>query len=360
MNTALGPLDQPRRIRVAPQRLRNSWLKSQRPTRQKRAQTQGFSLIELMVAVGVGCAVLLSVGAVIMAQIEVSRVAETSQRLRDNWSRLAQFIENEIIFSERILTDPAVIITTAGSDNVCGYASSEIKLALVQNDNDNTSIVYALKPVASDDRLWRGPNTLRRCSKVNPDGTKLSTAAAQVLADGVETFKPVVDPSIKECSKDSVPTALSSAGRNITVLLSLSTPPSTSKYTGCFGGQARVNPAYNFLNDHANQGSTDLCATAGILCGTGTLQFTTGNCATACDQAFIHQYHPSIGTSTILGSSLHEDVIYLPGNRADYTLYGLSSSFPCTRQLCTVLGSGFMVTISQGDVLIFQDGELRF
>ena len=352
MNTAHGPLNQPRRMNVGPQRLGKAWLKTQRPSRQKRGHTQGFSLVELMVALGVGSAVLLSVGAVIMAQIEISRVAETSQRLRDNWSRLAQFIESEIILSERILIDPSVIVAIAGSGNVCGYATSDIKLALVSDDNASV-IIYALQPVASGDTQWRGPNLLKRCGKLNSSGALLGAIKDQVLADGVVAFTPVI--TVETLN------SLSSAGRNVSVELSLATPPSATTYGGRFGGQARVNPAYNFLNDHANQGSVNLCAAAGILCGSGTLQFTSSNCPTglACDLAPIHQYHPT-GTSTILGSSLHEDVIYFPGNRSDYSLYGVSSSFPCTRQLCTVYGSTLgTVIISQGEVLVFQDGDLR-
>ena len=321
-----------------------------------QGRARGFSLVELMVAVVVGGAVLLSVGTVLMAQIEIARVAEASQRLRDNWSRLAQFIESEIILSERILTDPSVIVAIAGSGNVCSYATSDIKLALVSDDNASV-IIYALQPVASGDTQWRGPNLLKRCGKLDSSGALVGAIRDQVLADGVVAFTPVI-------TVETLNT-LSSAGRNVTVDLSLSTPASPATYTGRFGGQARVNPAYNFLNDHANQGSTDLCAKTGILCGSGTLEFTAINCPVTptrspCDLSFIHQYHPS-GTSTILGSSLHEDVIYFPGNRAAYTLYGISSSFPCTRQLCTVYSASFgTVTISQGDVLIFQDGDLRF
>ena len=321
-----------------------------------QGRARGFSLVELMVAVVVGGAVLLSVGTVLMAQIEIARVAESSQRLRDNWSRLAQFIESEIILSERILSDPTVIVAIAGSGNVCGYATSEIKLALVSDDNASV-IIYALQPVASGDVQWRGPNLLKRCGKLDSTGALVGAISDQVLADGVVAFTPVI--TVETLN------SLSSAGRNVTVDLSLSTPTSSATYTGRFGGQARVNPAYNFLNDHANQGSTDLCTKTGILCGSGTLEFTAINCPATptrspCDLSIIHQYHPS-GTSTILGSSLHEDVIYFPGNRAAYSLYGISSSFPCTRQLCTVYSASFgTVTISQGDVLIFQDGDLRF
>jgi prepilin-type N-terminal cleavage/methylation domain-containing protein len=323
------------------------------PKRQQ-ARAGGFSLIELMIAVVVGGAVLLSVGTVLMAQIELSRMAESSQQLRDNWSRLAQFIESEIILSERILTDPAVIITTAGSGNSCGYAQSDIKLALVGDDNASVTI-YALQPVATGDDQWRGPNLLKRCGKLDSSGALVGAIRDQVLADGVVAFTPVI--TVETLN------SLSSAGRNVTVDLSLTTATKSSNYTGRFGGQARVNPAYNFLNDYGNRGSLNLCAAAGILCGTGTLEFTTSNCAakSACDLAYIHQYYPTTGTTTILGSSLHEDVIYLPGNRANYSLYGLSSSFPCTRQLCTVFSESLgTVTISQGDVLIFQDGDLRF
>jgi len=354
MNTISGPPTQ----QPQPNLSRTPWpLVGQKRQRTNpigpQGRARGFSLMELMVAVVVGGAVLFSVGTVLIAQIELARVTESSQRLRDNWSRLAQFIESEIILSERILSDPTLIGVIAGSGNVCGYASSEIKLALVSNDSASV-IIYALQPVASGDVQWRGPNLLKRCGKLDSSGALVGAISDQVLADGVVAFTPLI--TVETLN------SLSSAGRNVTVELSLGTAPSATTYSGRFGGQARVNPAYNFLNDRANQGSVNLCDAAGILCGSGTLQFSTSNCSTgsACDLAFIHQYHPS-GSSTILGSSLHEDVIYFPGNRSDYSLYGVSSSFPCTRQLCTVYGSTFgTVTISQGDVLVFQDGDLRF
>ena len=352
MNKPWGPAKQQHQPSQIATVLRLGWRQQRRPA-PIRQQARGFSLMELMVAVVVGGAVLLSVGTVLMAQIEIARVAESSQRLRDNWSRLAQFIESEIILSERILTDPTLIVATAGSSNVCGYDTSTIKMGLVQDDSASV-ILYALQPVASGDHQWRKPNLLRRCGKLDSSGGLTGAISDQVLADGVVAFTPVI--AVETLN------ALSSAGRNVTVDLTLTTPTNSSNYTGRFGGQARVNPAYNFLNDHANEGSVNLCSSAGILCGTGSLQFTTGNCAagSACDLALIHQNHPT-GTSTILGSSLHEDVFYFPGNRADYTLYGVSSSFPCTRQFCTVYGSTFgTVIISQGDVLVFQDGDLRF
>ncbi len=246
-----------------------------------------------------------------------------------------------------------MIVAKAGSGNVCGYVPSDIKIALIQ-DHSSSVILYALQPVASGDRQWRGPNLLKRCGKLDSHGSLPGAITDQVLADGVVSLTPVITVETLH--------SLSTAGRNVTVDLSLTTPTGSSNYTGRFGGQARVNPAYSVLNDHANEGSLDLCAAAGIPCGTGTLQFTSSNCSTGstCDLAFIHPYHPT-GTSTILGSSLPEDVVYFPDNQALYTLYGLSGSFPCTRQLCTVSSSTFgTVTINQGDVLMFQDGDLRF
>ena len=329
------------------------------------AQRQGFSLMELMIAVVVGSAVLFSVGQVLMAQIEISRVTEVKQRLRDNWSRVAQFIESEIIQSERVLTDPAAIIAKAGdANNLCGYSSSQIRMALVQPDPGDI-IIYWVKPVASGDTQWRGPNVLLRCGQLNSSGGLSGVFSDQVLTDGIKDGDTGFQPLIPSQALGG----LSTSSRHVSVLLTLTTPSGSATYGARFGGQARLNAAYNFLSDYANQGSLNLCAKTGILCGSGTLEFTDVNCPvtptrSACDLSFTHQYYPS-GSGTINGSSLHEDVIYFPGRMgpdAAGTPAHFTISNPCTRQLCLVTktSSGAITTIVDGDLLVVQDGELRF
>jgi hypothetical protein len=164
------------------------------------------------------------------------------------------------------------------------------------------------------------------------------------------------------------------AARDITATLTIGN--STSSYSGRFGGQARVSPSYNLLNDESTTGSScDLpTSETALLCGSGSLEFNDTNCPAYtgaaiqrsdsisasfnCGLSRVHQFKPS-GTASITGSKQTgiEDTVYLEGDRSAYSLSG--DGGVCSRSLCYISGTGVSITARNIEVLVFADREIR-
>jgi type II secretory pathway pseudopilin PulG len=319
-----------------------------------RRNASGFTLAELLITVVLASVVIAGIGSVIVSQARTNAMAERNQRLRDDWSRVADFIESDIFRSERAY--PATTSTIQSSIQTrtsamgCGYSQSQIKLALVAADTQDY-VVYYVKPISAGDLNYRGPYALYRCGRLDVSGGLSGSVIDTVIVDGLPA----------ETSFSAMPgvNALASASRDLSLVLALQAD--SSVYSGRFGGQSRVNPSFNLLNDEASTGSS--CgspSTTALLCGTGTLEFTSANCAanTPCDLSAVHQFKPG-GAATIVGNADHIDAVYFQGVRAGFEL-----SSPCSRDSCTVTGpvagSGSeAVQVTQGDVLVFFDKEVR-
>ena len=84
-------------------RLHHSLLKHQpRPS-------QGFTLVELLVAAAVGTVVAAAAGDLMLSNMRSGAALEATQRLRTDWSRTSHFIESEVALSERVITDASLL-----------------------------------------------------------------------------------------------------------------------------------------------------------------------------------------------------------------------------------------------------------
>lgn len=337
-------------------------------------EKNGFTLAEVLIASLIGAAVISSIGSIIVSQIRQNIGYETRRQLVEDWGRVAAFIESELFLAERVypvdgeVTGP-YILDKAGSTNSCGYSADSIRLALVLNDV-SSYIIYAVdEPSEAEKKFWNGPYVLRRCGPLSTEIANLGDLSGVVKNSILIGSLP--SPTALTAQRGVNTLGGATAARDVSIMLSVSR--NSVEYSGRFGGQARVSPSYNLLNDEINTGSSCdlLTSTTGLLCGSGVLEFTEENCpkysGTAtnrelitsliynCDLSRVHQFKPS-GTAEVEGSkeSSREDTIYFPGKRSNYTLSDI-----CDNNYCRVTGSGMDVVIREGEVLVFADGELR-
>lgn len=345
-------------------------------------KSRGFTLIELLIASALGGLVIAAIGSIIISQIRQNIGFQLRQRLVEDWGRVASFIESELFLAERIYPVDGDITgtsikTKAGIDKVCDFNPDTIKLSMVLNDS-STYITYAVTPIQdSEKELWSGPFVLRRCGpllttlggKGELSGTLKDSIVIGDLADGTALSAQRGVNTLGEAT----------ASRDVSVTLKINR--STINHTGTFGGQARVSPSYNLLNDEANTSSS--CgspSTTALLCGSNTtLEFTATNCPAYnngdysgvnrqslapqfnCDVSRVHQFKPNHpGTTIIKGSeeSSREDTIYM---ERPVSAYKALSSSTCTTKLCVIesLDGTTAITIHNGEVLVFLDKEIR-
>lgn len=328
-----------------------------------------FTLVELLIALALTGMAISVIGGIIISQLRENVAQEKQKQLVDDWSQVANFINEDIFSSERAYpiedsTGASRVIALA-SNGVCGYAADEIKLSLVRADA-STFITYAILPITDAEKTtWRGPFLLKRCGPLATTGEIEGTTHSVTLTGNLSSSS---DFSVSR-GMNALGGAL--AARDVRIRMTLS--EGAISHSGELGGQARVSPSYNLFSDEATTGTSCSLSSkqTALLCGSGQLEFTDANCpeysGTAitrssvgnadnnCGLSRVHQFKPT-GTATVIGSSdsTIEDAIYFPNNVSDYTI-----SMLCDRTSCTVSSSDGTVTIIQGNVLVFQDREIR-
>lgn len=339
----------------------------------------GFSLAELIIATSLVGVVVLFIGSIVTSQLRQNASQESRQRLVEEWSQTAEFIESELFLAERAYivdsnTSGSDILTTLG--NACNFTPENVKLGLAFSEVGQSAL-YSVEPLTIEETSkWKGPFVLKRCGPLN-------------TADGRFTGQPrstIIIGSLSKSTSFSAERGVNSLGeskatRDISMNLEIST--GSLDYSGTFGGQARVSPSYNLIRDEVTTGSSCSLSTSttALLCGSGTLTFdtsATGNCpeytgsstsragiaATYnCYLSRVRQFYPT-DSATIIGTteSGKEDAVFFNLPLSAYTITGQTVngvSYPCSRTLCVVSGDNKTVTIYDGDVLVFSDRELR-
>lgn len=332
-------------------------------------RSPAFTLVELLIALALTGMAISVIGGIIISQLRENVAQERQKQLVDDWSQVANFINEDIFSAERAypIEDSAGAsrVINLASNGVCGFSSEQIKLSLVRADA-STYITYAVVPVTNSDiTTWRGPYLLKRCGPLNTNGEIEGTTRSATLTGNLSSS------SAFSANRGMNALGGALAARDVRIRMTLS--EGSISHSGELGGQARVSPSYNLFSDERTTGSS--CGLSSkqtaLLCGSGVLEFTQENCpeylGTAitrssvtnadnnCGLSRVHQYKPS-GDATIIGSSNStiEDAIYFPNNVSDYTI-----SAPCDRTSCTISSPGGTVSITQGNVLIFLDREIR-
>jgi len=128
----------------------------------KMAQSNGFSLVELMIVAGLTAVVLAGLGALtLVSDVKVGRRSDSMQEAQEQWGRAVTFIQNEV-------ADAATISATLGNNNYpCNGIVTNPILVLEgpQNPIDPAwTVIYGVRSrTAGEAGLYRGPNLLIRC-----------------------------------------------------------------------------------------------------------------------------------------------------------------------------------------------------
>ena len=165
-------------------RLHHSLLKYQpRPS-------QGFTLVELLVAAAVGTVVAAAAGDLMPSNMRSGAALEATQRLRTDWSRTSHFIESEVALSERVITDASRLNLAQCTTSI---SAAEFKFGL-EVRRDLPPAIYFVKSNAADSLEWNGDSSLWRCGpNINENGeytnvitgSSTSLLPAQRMVDGM-------------------------------------------------------------------------------------------------------------------------------------------------------------------------------
>ena len=167
-------------------RLHHSLLKHQpRPS-------QGFTLVELLVAAAVGTVVAAAAGDLMLTNMRSGAALEATQRLRTDWSRTSHFIESEVALSERVITDASLLNLAQCTTSI---SAAEFKFGL-EVRRDLPPAIYFVKSNAADSLEWTGDSSLWRCGpNINENGeytnmitgSSTSLLSAQRMVDGMNS-----------------------------------------------------------------------------------------------------------------------------------------------------------------------------
>lgn len=137
---------------------------------------QGFTLVELLVALALAGAVAAAAGSLLLAQMRLSTSVEISQRQRDDATRLSYLVQIESGEAASIEASP-VLPSACGSG-----ATSRVAFAIPRDTGDylsltNVSKVYYFN---KDGHLWRCGPPIFRNGVINHDPTQSLQAGIAV------------------------------------------------------------------------------------------------------------------------------------------------------------------------------------
>jgi hypothetical protein len=129
----------------------------------RMAQSNGFSLVELMIVAGLTAVVLAGLGALtLVSDVKVGRRSDSMQEAQEQWGRAVTFIQNEVA-DAATLSIPSNITYPSS----CGGGVPSPILVLVGPQNPTNpawTVIYGVRSrTAGEAGLYRGPNLLIRC-----------------------------------------------------------------------------------------------------------------------------------------------------------------------------------------------------
>ncbi len=302
--------------------LRSSAISLQR--RQRRIQ--GISLTELLIGVVISIVVLGAGVQVLVSLIRGDTATQVELNRKDGVSRVLGLMQEEIRDAQRV---------ESGGSLTALSGCSTTPLLVLRGATGAEDISYGLLTQATS-ATWRGPARVVRCGLPYNTNGQLDTTASrseQVLVDSL-TANGFTASTLGISSQIS---------RNVELTL-ISDASGTA-----ISNTVQVPINSNQLFGLASSGVTGGCVATGCADPSGTS---------------IH-YRPALtqGGSTLTGSvdTVVEDIFYFEGLRSAYNLTETPGTGACTKAKCTVrLGaSGPWVTLSEGEVLVFRDLEIR-
>lgn len=166
---------------------------------------QGFTLVELLIAITVGTIVAVAAGELTQSSLRTGASLEDLQRLRTDWDRTSNFIQSEVVMSQRVFTDPSTLnLAQCSSPTI---KKTEFAFGLEFKRSLPPAIYFIRNNVQADNLEWAGDSSLWRCGPsidLNGDytniitGTTTSPLIAQRLVDRMDdTCNLTVTPSTK-------------------------------------------------------------------------------------------------------------------------------------------------------------------
>ena len=220
----------------------------------QRPLRNGFSLVELLLTIGLG-GLLTSVSAdAMITHIKASEAFETKERLRQDWSRTSHFIESEIALSERVLTTPTNV-SLASCDGGEDITDTQFRFALDVR-RDIPQVIYYVKRNNSDQgqslvptsSLWRkGPG-------IDEDGNYTSVCDHLLIVDGLTSQADVQMDSSKSKCDLTLPSSATSVQKSLSFTLCIKgvqkringTQITQSQQSSTF---SRISPLFSYPNN---------------------------------------------------------------------------------------------------------------
>lgn len=315
-------------------------------------QVAAYTLVELLVGVALGSIVLGALGgALLVSEMKVSGKIRSDLDNKDALNRAVALMRQEISSAGKISINPN---QPPLSSNPCGPPSLYLWRA------PSTIICYkpmsitgsAVRNAYPSDRPWTGPCVLVRQGppyKANGELDMSSPSIIQVLVDNLVACSPVTAAmDLKVTSSGSV--ASNSTSRDVDVTINQNGGITTS-----FSARTASNPLYAGMDMYVDTPCPTVAGVSSTTCysGANSMHYIPGMKTTG---------GSLVTATTMAGQADKENVFYFQYARSAYTLQqSATSTQPCTYSSCYVLRNGTpaSVQLSNADVLVFADGELR-
>lgn len=323
----MAPLSRPSAAHRSHGQRATSRRAASRQGRRDRHQSEGLSLVELLVGVVISIVVLGAAVRALVSLIRGDTATQVELNRKDEVNRVLGVMQDEIRNAQRV--------ESGGSLTALSGCTTTPQLILRGASSDE-DIAYGLRSQAAD-LSWRGPGVLVRCGRTYAASGTLDTTASraeQVILDTVAA------------NGFSASTLGGSGTISRSVELSLVSNASGSLISNSLQVPINSNQIYGM----ASSGVT--------ACPGGAGSMATG-CPDPNGEAM--HYKPSMGGTSITGTPSMEDIFYFDGNRNEYSLRQTPGSGSCTSEECTVrIGeNGASITLRDADVLVFKDQQIR-
>jgi prepilin-type N-terminal cleavage/methylation domain-containing protein len=212
--------------------------------------SNGFTLVELLVAATVGTLVAALAGDLMLSNTRSGAALEATQRLRTDWSRVSHFIESEVALSERVITDASLLNLARCSSNI---SATEFAFGL-EVRRDLPPAIYFVRDNATNTIEWNGDSSLWRCGPsidVNGEytdvitGNSSSLLTAQRLVDGLN----INVPDNQKCTL-SVTASPNGVRKSLHYKLCMS-GLTKYKYSQSVNTYSRISPVFSYPNTNS-------------------------------------------------------------------------------------------------------------
>ncbi|MFM8259259.1 MAG: calcium-binding protein [Vulcanococcus sp.] len=360
------------------------------------SSSQGFSLVELLVATAAGALVLAAAGSLIVQQLTLNSRMAGFERLRETWAQAAGLLVAEAALSERMDTS----LTTVSIPAACAITPAQFRFALMLR-LDLPPVIYGVK---SSPTTLKADNSLWRCGpSINDDGSYATSLSNGVVADGLDAaaaggglsavitgskqleigltlkgnrsnFFQLTTASASRINPDFLTpreASLCVAANNIAAFIGSAAGDSFSLGTaglacGGGGGDTLIGTTGNDVLEAGESGGATLSGGNGndVLRGTNDADTLNGGSGddvligrqgndTLIGGSGTNQYAPGTGNDSIQGGS-GLDIVFLTENAAGYTLSGACNQTSCT---LTSTVDGSSKQLQNVEIVIFKDGR---